>query len=112
MAYAKAGSTAGANPPVLMVQPIAFGRGSTFGSTLNSSALGGALWLYCSTHLQTDIATANFITDGADLGMKPHDVILGISLASGLSFHRVLSTGISSTGGVHCSAGLVVSSAS
>ena len=112
MAYAKAGSTAGANPPVLMVQPVAFGRGSTFGSTVGSSAVGGQLWLYVSTHLQTDVATANFITDGASLGMKPYDVIMAVSMSSGVSFHRIISTGISSTGGVSTSPGLLISSAS
>lgn len=112
MAYAKAGSTAGANPPVLMVQPLAFGRGSTFGSTISSSAIGGAWWLYSSTHLQTDIATANFISDGGDLGIRPYDTIIHNSLIGAVTFHRVFSTGISSTGGVHASAGLVVSSAS
>ena len=112
MAYAKAGSTAGANPPTLIAQPVAFGRGSTFGSTVGSSALGGQLWLYVSTHLQTDVATANFISDGASLGIKQYDVILAISMSSGVSFHRVVSTGISSTGGVTTSPGLLISSAS
>ena len=112
MAYAKAGSTAGANPPVLLVQPIAFGRGSTFGSTIDSSSVGGAVWYYCSTHIQTDLATANFITDGGKLGMKPFDLILNNSIGGQISWHRVFSTGISSTGGVHASAGLLVSSAS
>jgi hypothetical protein len=99
-------------PPVLAVQPMAFGSGSTQGSTIGSSAIGGRLWFMCSTHLQTDVATANFITNGGDLGMKPHDVIMHVSLSSGVSFHRVFSTGISSTGGVHASAGLTISSAS
>lgn len=99
-------------PPVLAVQPMAFGGGSTYGSTIGSSALGGRFWIYCSTHLNTDIATANFITNGGDLGMKPHDVIMAIGLSAGVTFHRVFSTGISSTGGVHASAGLLVSSAS
>lgn len=112
MAYAKAGSTAGSNPPVLIVQSVAFGRGSTFGSTIGSSSLGGQLWLYMSTHLQTDVATANFITDGTALGMKPYDAIMAISMSSGISFHRIVSTGISSTGGVTTSPGLLISSAS
>jgi len=111
MAYAPAGSTAGSNPPFL-VGPAPFTAGSTRGSTVGSSAIGGRLWMYVSTHLQTDVATANFISDGGSLGMKPHDVIMAISMSSGVSFHRVISTGISSTGGVSCSAGIVISSAS
>src|SRR3990167_4798513 len=112
MAYAPAGSTAGANPPVLVFQSIAFGRGSTYGSTISSSDLGGNFWIYMSTHLQTDVATANFITDGASLGMKPYDLIMAISMSSAVSFHRIISTGISSTGGVSTSPGLLISSAS
>ena len=112
MAYAVAGSTTGSNPPILALQPIAFGTNSTFGSTIGSTLIGGRVWVYVSTHLQTDIATANFISDGAKLGMRQHDVIFAIGLNSGLSIHRILSTGISSTGGVSASVGLLVSSAS
>lgn len=99
-------------PPVLAFQAVAFGRGSTFGSTLGSTEVGGNFWIYASSHLQTDVATANFITNGGDLGMRPFDVIMAISFSSGVSFHRVLSTGISSTGGVSTSVGQVISSAS
>lgn len=111
MAYAPSGSTAGANPPFLLTPPP-LTAGSTYGSTIGSTALGGRLWMYISTHLQTDVATANFISDGASLGMKPYDVILAVSMSSGVSFHRVVSTGISSTGGVTTSPGLLISSAS
>ena len=105
MAYATS------NPPFFVAGPRS--RGSTFGSTIGSTALGGGLWFYASTHLQTDVATANFITNGGELGIKPNDVIMHIGFsASAVTFHRVFSTGISSTGGVHASAGLVVSSAS
>jgi hypothetical protein len=31
-------------PPVLAVQPMAFGSGSTQGSTIGSTASGGRLW--------------------------------------------------------------------
>lgn len=96
----------------MLIGPAPLASGSTFGSTVGSTAIGGRLWLYVSTHLQTDVATANFISDGGSLGMKPYDVIMAVSMSSGVSFHRILSTGISSTGGVHASAGLVISSAS
>ena len=108
MAYAPARSTS-PNPPALFVQPMAFGSGSTFGSTVGSTILGGRLWWYVSTHLQTDVGTSDFISDGQVLGMKVRDVILSISLSSAVSFHRI--TAIGSTY-VSCSPGLLISSAS
>lgn len=108
MAYAPYSSTS-PNPPVLVSQPIAFGGGSTFNSTIASTLIGGKLWFYVSTHLQTDVGTSDFISDGQSLGMKPHDMIFAVSLSSAVSFHRV--TAVGSTY-VSCSAGQVVSSAS
>jgi hypothetical protein len=107
MAYAPYSSTA-PNPPVLVFQPLAFGGGSTFYGA-GSSNVGGNLWLYMSTHLQTDVGTSDFISDGQALGMKVKDIILANSLSSGLSFHRVSAVGSTY---VSCSPGLVVSSAS
>ena len=109
MAYAKSGSTAGANPPVMFVQPLAFGAGSTFGSTVGSTAIGGRFSLYQSTHVQATVGTSDFITDGVALGMKPGDIIFSNVISGALSIHRV--TGITSTS-VLISAGLMVSSAS
>lgn len=112
MAYVSS-TAAGANVPVLIAQPMAYGRlaistnSTAYGA--GSSNVGGALWLYMSTHLQTDVATAGFITDGKNLGMRVLDTILAISLSSGVSFHRV--TTVSSTG-ITASAGLLISSAS
>ena len=109
MAYAPSGSTAGANPPVLAFQPIAFGSGSTFGSTVGSTALGGRLWVYVSTHVQATVGASDFITDGQKLGMKPVDAILNMATNSGHSYHRI--TALTSTS-VVISAGLMISSAS
>ena len=112
MAYAKAGSTAGANPPVLAVQPVAFGAGSTFGSTIGSTLLGGRLWVYVSTHTQVEFGTSDFITDAQVLGMKPRDVVMRIGTGSGttgLSFHVVTAVGSTYAS---LTAGLIVSSAS
>lgn len=109
MAYAPAGSTAGANPPVLAVQPIAFGTGSTFGSTIGSTAIGGRLWVYVSTHVQATVGTSDFIGDGTKIGIKPVDAFLNLCTNAGHSYHRVLAVGATFTS---LSAGLMISSAS
>ena len=111
MAYAPYDSTS-PNPPVMALNPMAFGGGSTFNSTVGSTLLGGRLWFYNSTHLQTDVGTSDFISDGRDLGMKAGDFILAQNIsanASAVHFHRV--TVVGSTY-VSCSVGLVISSAS
>ena len=88
---------------------MAFGGGSTFNSTVDQSLIGGRLWVYCSSHLQTDVGSSDFISDGLALGMKRHDVILAISLSSAVSFHRVSTVQSTYTS---CSPGLMISSAS
>lgn len=106
MAYAPYDSSS-PNPPVLLnAQPIAMG--STQSTLSNSGAGGGNLWMYNSTHLQTDIGASDFISDGQDLGMRADDVILAVG-ASGLSVHQVTSVGSTF---VSLTAGLLVSSAS
>ena len=108
MAYAPHTSTS-PNPPFMLAQPIALGGGSTFNSTVGSTLIGGRPWIYVSTHLQTDVGTSDFISDGQAMGMKQQDVIIAISLSSAVSFHRVTSVGSTF---VSCSAGLLISSAS
>ena len=108
MAYAPYSSSS-PNPPVLALQPMAFGGGSTFNSTIDSTLVGGRLWVYTSTHLQTDIGASDFISDGLALGMKRHDVLIHISLSSAVSFHRCSTVTSTYT---QFSPGLVVSSAS
>lgn len=109
MAYAPAGSSAGANPPVLALQPMAFGGGSTYGSTKGSTAWGGRLWFYQSTHVQATVGTSDFVSDGQSMGMKLNDIVFQINDTAGASIHRV--TAVGSTF-VSLSAGLMVSSAS
>lgn len=106
MAYAPYSSTA-PNPPVLLsAQPIAFG---TTGSTQSASGAGGGkLWMYNSTHLQTDIGASDFIGDGSKLGILAGDVFMAIG-ASGLTTHRVTAVGATFTS---LTDGLLVSSAS
>lgn len=102
MAYAPFNSSS-PNPPVLLsAQPIAFGSS-------NAVARGGKLWAYDSTHLQTNVGTSDFISDGQALGMAPGDCLIAVSQSSAVSFHRVLAVGSTYTG---FSAGLVISSAS
>ena len=109
MAYAPFDSTS-PNVPVLAVNPMAFGGGSTYNSTIGSTLLGGRIWVYNSTHLQTDVGTSDFLSDGEALGMKQNDLIIANSLgSSGVSFHRITSVGSTF---VTCSVGLLISSAS
>lgn len=110
MAYAGATSTS-PNQPVLLFQPMAFGR-SAIGSTTfgaGSSNVGGAWWAYTSTHLQTDVGSSDFINDAVALGIRVKDVLFHNSLSSGFSVHRC--SAIGSTFGSF-SAGVTVSSAS
>ena len=94
MAYARAGSTAGANPPYLLGPNLG---GSTFGSTIGSTLLGGRLWCYVSTHTQVTVGTSDFIGDGSNIGMKPRDVVLAIATGAAgggaLSMHVVTAVG-------------------
>lgn len=96
-------------PPVLVTQPMAFGRGSTFGSTVGSTLCGAAQWIYCSSHTQAEIGTSDFVTNGQTLGMRPGDGLLNMQISGKHSYHRVVS--LTSTS-VTFSAGLCISSAS
>ena len=111
MAYARYDSTS-PNPPVMAVNPMAYGGGATFNSTVGATLLGGRLWFYNSTHLQTDVGTSDFISDGQVMGMKAGDMIIATKIignTSAVSFHRVSVVGSTF---VSCSPGLVISSAS
>lgn len=106
MAYT--GSTAGStvfNPPHLVTQLMA---GST--NTGSTNLAGQHLWVYKSTHVQTDMDDTGFITDAQSLGMELGDVVFVMgSTTYILSLHTVQA--LSSTGAT-LSAGLLVSSAS
>lgn len=108
MAYA--GSTAGssvANPPVLTQSWLA---GSTAGQGGSTETGAMQQWLYRSTHVQTDVDNAGFITDAQILGMRLGDSVLAVSSSAYIISHHVVNA-ISSTG-CTLSAGLLVSSAS
>jgi hypothetical protein len=105
MAYS--GSTAGsslANPPALVGNFLA---GSTNTGSTDASAL--SMWIYRSTHLNTEVDAVGFITDGESLGMSLADVVFVIGPNDGVSIHGVRT--VSSTG-IDLSIATLVSSAS
>lgn len=69
-----------ANPPQCISQPLTRQGTTAPGATAYGSK--AQLWLYCSTNLTTDIAAANFFTDGYYLGMRPGDVVTGSQYTS------------------------------
>jgi len=107
MAYAKSGSTSGANPPLLVGdQPIA----------------GPKNWVYISTDTRAVAVSSTHITDGKALGMKVGDNFYchetdtsgvygstGASSIARTSYHRV--TAVNSTW-VTLNVGTLISSAS
>lgn len=104
MAYS--GSTAGstlANPPRKVVDGIAGNAGTTGLTTApgNAGGQGGALWVYSSTNLTTDLTASNFFSDGKSLGMRPGDIVIGVQFSSaGSSVQTFIGaiTGVSSNG--------------
>lgn len=76
MAYA--GTTAAtslANPPRALFAGMWGARSS---AQMGSSQIRGQnLWMYNSTHSSTEMAAANFFTDGFYIGMKEGDMIMG-----------------------------------
>lgn len=106
MAYA--GSTSGstvANPPAVVADLLS---GST--NTGSTDLRGQRLWVYKSTHVQTDLDNTGLITDAQALGMRLGDPVFALtSTGYTMSIHTVQT--ISSTGAT-LSAGLLVSSAS
>ena len=105
MAYQGTTSTA-ANPPRLMVQGI----GSTVSSTAISASPRTAVWVYGSTHVQSDVSSTGFFTDGYKLGMRLGDVVMVYGSSTFIQSQHVVN--VVTTTGVGLSAGLIVSSAS
>ena len=103
MAYLAANTTS-PNPPNL----IASFLGSTGGD-------GRKLWMYASTHVQVDVSSTGFFSDGQTLGMNLGDPVLVIGSTTTTdgrgpaSFHVV---NVVTSTGVGLSAGLLVSSSS
>ena len=104
MAYAGTTSTS-PNAPRLISKAM--------GST--SGAYGTALWQYASTHVQSDVSSTGFFTDGQDLGMELGDIVMVIGSTTTdnglgpLSMHVV---NVVTSTGVGLTTGLMVSSAS
>jgi hypothetical protein len=114
-----------ANPPRQLTAPFATNpaiAGSTmFLSTQGSTAAnnpnapgggGGGLWFYASTNLTTDLAVANFFSDGFYLGMRPGDIVMGAQFSSlGSSVETFMGAIVSvSTAGASLSTGSLMTS--
>lgn len=103
MAYQGTTSTA-PNPPVLVSQGI--------GST---GRVGPKQWVYASTHVQVDVSSTGFFTDGQALGMTLGDQVMVVGSTSTtdgrgpISYHVV---NVVTSTGVGLSLGLMISSAS
>ena len=115
MAYS--GSTAGAtsaNPPRKLIDGIAGNQGTTGLTTAPNvpGGQGGAVWVYTSTNLTTDLVASGFFSDGKSLGMRPGDIVIGSQFSSAGSsvttFMGVI-TGVS-TSGASLSTGSVMTS--
>jgi len=92
MAYV--GSTAAstvANPPSRIDSGLLSQR-SIAEST--SNAEGGALWVYNSTNLTTDMTVADFFSDGQRLGMRNGDILLAVTRSTESSTGHILVMGI------------------
>jgi hypothetical protein len=84
-----------ANPPFELM--------NTLGGAANRICPGTALWSYCSTNSATEVTTANFFSDGVQLGMKVGDIVFvvyqtSVGSTSPLPYMGVI--GASSTSGV------------
>lgn len=113
MAYS--GSTAAsslANPP----QQIAKGMGNivnqsgaVVGSTAQPLVGGNGLWFYSSTDGSTKLQDTAYFTDGAQLGMRNGDVLIGVAASSVGSTTLTMCMGIlittNSTAGFNLSTG-------
>ena len=66
-------------------------------------------WVYSSTHLQSEVGTSDFISNGQALGMALLDTVTVINSSNVVSIHCVNGIGSTYTG---LTSGLLVSSAS
>lgn len=84
MAYLSS-TTTSPNVPYLVTQGI------------TSSAVP-RVWIYNSTHISSDIAAANFFTDGNELGMKVGDQLIHTeSTVYLMTSHSVVAVGSTTT---------------
>jgi hypothetical protein len=96
-------------PPAVALQAMALGGGSTYGSTVVGSLIGGKLWVYISSHTQAEVGTSDFLPDGTILGYKVGDAFENWQIAGKHSRHRVTAVGSTFVG---LSVGFCISSAS
>jgi len=123
--YGTTSPSSQANPPRALTQPLASNpaiKGSTmYLSTQGSTAAndpnapgggGGTLWSYVSTNSSTDCQASNFFSDGFYMGMRPGDIVLGVSFTSlGSSLVTWMGAVVSvSTAGASLSTGSVMTS--
>jgi hypothetical protein len=100
-----------ANPPRALVQGLGgFPSSSGFDDIGHPGAHAGSLWSYVSTNTTAEVVATGFFTDGKVLGMRPGDLVLGVSHtttvgSSGVGWMGVVSH-VSSTG-VSLNAGIV-----
>lgn len=116
MAYS--GTTAAtslSNPPRRLIGgtgQITNSTGLTTAPTAAPGGQGGAVWVYTSTNLTTDLTASNFFSDGYYLGMRPGDLVMGSQFSSAGSsvttFWGAI-TGVS-TSGASLSTGSLVTS--
>ena len=83
--YSSTFSSTSSNPPIHIMGGLE--RQSTSQETGTLGWLhGNKVWSYSSTNTPGDCATVNFFTDAFQLGMRPGDIVLGVT-ASGGSTH-------------------------
>jgi hypothetical protein len=87
-------------------------QGSTAAFAQGPGNAGGGLWYYCSTNTSTEAQATNFFSDGFYLGMRPGDIVMGVSFTSlGSSVTTWLgAVTVVSTAGAQLSTGSVMSS--
>jgi hypothetical protein len=91
MAYMSSTTTA-PNVPSLVSQSInAISNASSDKATTNDGP--PRLWIYNSTHISSDIAVANFFTDGYALGLRLGDLLWHRDATYVLTSHSVLAVG-------------------
>jgi hypothetical protein len=99
------------NPPRALFQGVGGSvTSSGFDGIGHAGGHAGSLWSYVSTDTTAEVVAAGFFTDGQRLGMRPGDLVLGVSHtttvgSSGVGWLGVVSH-VSSTG-VSLNAGIV-----
>ena len=91
--YSSTFSSTSSNPPIEIFG--GFGRQSTGQETGSLGWLhGNKVWFYSSTNGSSECAVANFFTDAVQLGMRPGDIVLGVTASGGSTTPAVSSTDV------------------